>query len=707
MPETATEEQSAVIHAPLDTHIKVVAVAGSGKSWTMRQRVAHLLVGGMPSSSILVLMFNKSAQIEFDLKLKALHPRGALPQTRTYHSLGFRLCESLSKKGLLPAFKLNTSANGPIFLGKQALKMAVGKLQGGTCNPNKPGVVEAFVSYIDLVKSDLLSPEEVFDSIDIDPKLSPFIQGFEIFEKLRYEKQERFFSDLIFDPVKALLSSDESRAFVTNRLRQVIVDEYQDINRISQELIKILSGNTAYVTAVGDDDQCLYGFRGSKPEYLISRFDQDFENPAIFQLSNTFRYGHTIALASNNVIANNSNRVNKLCVSADNTPSSIVEMRTEPKSGSDKDSSSANQEAIVNPIIQWKEKGNPLKEIAVLLRLFSMAPPIELAFMRAGIPYRIEGRPSVFDVPEVSALIDLLRIADGSFFDKEESQLSDAIYKILLLPHPGIPQSVIRELSDQISKDPNNLASIVAIAAAKQQTFIGSRLNRKAEAITTLQERKDWKSVEALTMYIEMTECFKNIKDMSLSSEDADTLISAIEAFIDYCRSKQISISELVAEIGLLRAAQHENSKNHDAVLITSVHRSKGLEWPMVILPKLAESYFPYIREDGELDIQSERRLFYVAMTRAIKKLVLVVPYDEQLAKALQFRNSMVPVGLYGNKERASRFVYEANLKSCIELGKALYSNASYCDMETIGEPELFNQYLTKVGAQFRLSKAS
>jgi len=707
MSENITKEQLAIIQAPLDTHIKVVAVAGSGKSLTMRRRVAHLLEGGMPAASILVLMFNKSAQIEFDLKLKALYPRCVLPKTRTYHALGFRLCDSLSKKGLLPGFKLNTSANGAMYLGRKALKMAVGKLKTNTCNPNKPGVIEAFVTYIDLVKSDLLPPEEVFDSLRIDPKLSPFIQGFEIFEKLRYEKQERFFSDLIYDPVKLLMVSNESKSFVTNRLRQIIVDEYQDINRISQELIKILSGNTAYVTAVGDDDQCLYGFRGSKPEYLINRFDQDFEHPAIFQLSNTFRYGHTIALASNNVIGNNSKRVNKLCVSAEGTPSSIIEMHTEPTSDSGKNAGVSNQDAIVNPIIQWKEKGNALKEVAILLRIFSMAPPIELAFIRAGIPYRIEGRQSVFDIPEVAALVDLLRIAEGNLFHMEQEPLKEALYRILLLPHPGISQSTIRELADQIAKDPEDLSSTIALFAAKQHTFIGSRLNRKAEAISTLQERKDWSAVEALTTYLEMTECFKNIKDMSLCSEDADTLISAIEAFIDYCKSRQVSISELIDEIESLSAAQSKNKGSHDSVLITSVHRSKGLEWPMVILPKLAESYFPYIREDGDVDIQSERRLFYVAMTRAIKKLVLVVPYDEHLAKALQFSNSMVPVGLYGNKERASRFVYEANLKPCIELGKALYNNESYCGMETTGEPSLFNQYLTKVGAHFRLSKAS
>lgn len=706
MTKKATEEQRAVIHAPLNSHIKVVAVAGSGKSWTMRRRVANLLDQGIPPSSILVLMFNKAAQTEFDHKLRSLCPRAALPQTRTYHSLGFRLCESLARKGCIPAFKLNASGNGPAFLAKQALKIAVGNLQGSSCNPHGPGVIEAFVSYIDLVKSGLLSPEETFNKADIDPKLSVFISGFGTFETLRHKKKERFFSDLIYDPVQHLLASNTSKAFVTDRLQHIVVDEYQDINSISQELIKILAGKTAYVTAVGDDDQCLYGFRGSKPELLIEDFNQDFTNPLSFQLSTTFRYGHTIAMLSNNIIVNNDNRVRKLCVSAEGTPASIVELLIEKKTNSETDAGDLTQNAIIDSIIQWKEGHNQLNEVAVLLRLFSMAPPIELAFMRAGIPYRIKGRPSVFDVPEVSTLVDLLRVADRSLLQTDAAYFKEAIYKILLLPHPGVAQATLHDLAEEIAQKTESLTEIVAVAAAKQHTFIATRLNRKAEAITTLLERQDWTAVDALTIYLEMTECFKQIRDMSHNSEEADTLIGAIEAFVGFCKSRQGSISELVRDIESLRAAQNSTRENHDAVLITSVHRSKGLEWPMVILPKLAEGHFPYIRDDGDVDMQSERRLFYVAMTRAIQRLVLVVPPDDHLAKALHISNSMVPAELYGNKERASRFIYEADLTPCIALGQALYNNAGYLDMETIGEPDLFNQYLTKVGAQFRISKA-
>ena len=706
MSENATEEQLAVTYAPLDTHIKVVAVAGSGKSSTMRMRVANLLKSGVQHSSILVMMFNKSAQLEFDQKLRALYPGCKLPQTRTFHSLGFRLCESLGKKGLLPKYKLNTSQNGQVFLAKQALKKVVGAQQHGACNPNKPGVTEAFVSFVDLVKSDLITPDKVFDEAGFDNKLSPFIDAFGVFEELRLERGERFFSDLIYDPVQLISSSDTAHSFVTNRLKQVIVDEYQDINRICQELIKILAGESAYVTAVGDDDQTLYGFRGSKPEYLISRFDQDFENPKVFTLSKTFRYGHTIALASNNVITNNADRVSKLCVSADSTPTSIVEMRVE-KPGAAKNGTSIDQEAILTPLNKWIGKGRKLKEVAILLRLFSMAPPIELALLRAGIPYRIEGRPSVFDVPEVSALIDLLKIADNSFTTLDPAVQAESLCRILLLPHPGVSQSVVIDLAKQISTNLGELTSVVAVAAAKQPTFIGSRLNRKAEAICYLRDNDNLSTVDALTTYLEMTECIKGINEMALSSEDADTLVAAIEAFVDFCRSKEMPMGELIHEIERLREAQRSNCTDHDALTITSVHRAKGLEWPMVILPRLAETCFPYIREDDNVDIQSERRLFYVAMTRAIEHLVLIVPQDEYLAKAIQFRNSQVPVGLFGNKERASRFIYEANLKPCIELGQALYENASFCDLQTIGEPELFNQYLTKVGAQFRLSKAS
>lgn len=704
MTEQATDEQLAVANAPLDRHIKVVAVPGSGKSSTMRLRVATLLRAQIPPSAILVMMYNKAAQIEFDQKLRALYPGCKLPQTRTFHSLGFRLCESLGKNGLLPQFKLNSFPNGPVSLAKEALKKVVGSQQGTQCNPNEPGVTEQFISFIDLVKSGLLTPDIVFDHSGLDNKLSPFIQAFTVFEELRCNKRERFFSDLIYDPVQLIIKSDQAKNFVTNRLHQVIVDEYQDINSISQEMIKILAGDRAFVTAVGDDDQTLYGFRGSKPEYLLTQFDSDFKNPLVFILSKTFRYGHVISLASNNLIVNNRDRVNKQCVSSASAPTSIIELKVD-QSEATGESANIDHHSIISPITSWLLKGRKLKEIAILLRVFSFAPTIELALLRQGIPYRIEGCLSVFELPEISALIDLLKIANKTFVTNDKTALAESIFRILLLPHPGISQHIIDELSVVIANDFGDLRNAVALVAARQPAFIGSRLNRKADAICFLRDTPNLAPLEALTTYLEMTECKKGIISMAMKSEDADTLVSAIDAFIDFCKSKNLSTNELITQIELLRDAQRGNKGLIDAVTITSVHRSKGLEWPMVLLPRLSETCFPYIRDEDDVDIQSERRLFYVAMTRAIEHLVLIIPNDDQFVKSLQHRSSQVPIGLYGNKDRASRFIYEANLKPCIEVGKAVHENVGYLEIDTTFETEIFNQYLAKTGAQFRLSK--
>lgn len=705
MTEKATDEQLAVAYAPLDAHIKVVAVPGSGKSTTMRLRVATLLKAQIPPSQILVMMFNKAAQLEFDHKLKALYPGCKLPQTRTFHSLGFRLCESLAKSGLLPPYKLNNSTNGQIVLAKEALKKIVGSHPGGQCNPNEPGVTEQFISYIDLVKSGLLTPDVVFDQSGIDKKLSLFIEAFNIFEELRRNKRERFFSDLIYDPIQLILKSNQAMSFVTNRLGQVIVDEYQDINSISQEMIRILAGDRAFVTAVGDDDQTLYGFRGSKPEYLIKQFDSDFKNPLVFTLSKTFRYGHAISLASNNLIINNRDRVNKQCISSDSAPKSIIELKLE-QAEPGGESTNLDQQSVISPIESWLVNGRKLREIAILLRVFSFAPTIELALLRQGIPYRIEGCLSVFELPEISALIDLLKIANKTFLTSDKTAVAESIYRILLLPHPGISQHIIDELSKEIANNFSDLKNAVALVAARQPAFIGSRLNRKADAICYLRDTPNLTPFEALFTYLEMTECKKGIISMSMKSEDADTLVSAIDAFVDFCKSKNLSTSELITQIESLRSAQRGNKGAIDAVTITSVHRSKGLEWPMVILPRLSETCFPYIRDEDDVDIQSERRLFYVAMTRAIEHLVLIIPNDDQYLKSLQHRSSKVPIGLYGNKERASRFIYEANLRPCIEVGKAIHDNAGYLELDPLTEIELFNQYLAKTGAQFRLSKS-
>jgi len=694
MPIEATDEQKAIIHAPFDKHIKVVASPGSGKSWSMCRRVAHLIDSGEQPSSILVLMYNKKAKEEFEEKLSVQLHRAFIPSVRTFHSLGNRLCGSLKKKGFLNDSRLEQSSTTHLLMAKRALKESMGSNKSVTCDPNKPAVIDAFSTFIELAKSDIRSPGIVFDDNKIDTVFYPFVKGFELFETLRKDAKIRFFNDLIYDPVKEILKNQKAYDFVSNRLRHIIIDEYQDINNICQELVKILSGKSAVVTAVGDDDQCLYSYRGSKPEYLINLFDADFPNPIVFTLTNTHRYGHAIALASNNVITNNEGRVDKLCIASKANPSSIIEVIVE----TNKQTLSTNP--IPGCIKKWQ--GSP-SDIAILVRVFSMTPEIEFSLIQAGISYRIEGRASVFNLNVVSALIDVLMIANKSLFNLSLQEVQEAVFRVLLLPHPGVSNDKLKALAGKIASNPGKLIEIVGNEAATLSPYIGVRIKRKADAIQTLIDKADWTATDVLEIFTEMTECEKQISNMALNAADADASICAIQSFISFCKQKEACLDDLIEELRTLRSSDGP-PKGANVVTITSIHRAKGLDYPMVIIPGLSEGLFPYIRDDGDVDIESERRIFLVGITRAKHKLILVVPNDDGLIHSITNHSSMIPAGLHGNPSRASRFVYEANLKPCLKLSADLNKNAQFSDLTISGDPKLFNQYLTKVRAQFRLS---
>ena len=187
-----------------------------------------------------------------------------------------------------------------------------------------------------------------------------------------------------------MLADSELAAWVTDRVDHIIVDEYQDINESQQQLLKILAGSRAKVMVVGDVDQCIYEWRGARPEYITTRFQLDFPNPENYQLSYTFRYGHQLSLAANHLIAGNKKRDRKLCISHETNPKTIITCLEEQK-----------KHPAISVLSEWREKNRSLRDAVVLVRLFAQSVPVELALLEAGIPYRLEGNAQVFDCSEV------------------------------------------------------------------------------------------------------------------------------------------------------------------------------------------------------------------------------------------------------------------------------------------------------------------
>jgi DNA helicase II / ATP-dependent DNA helicase PcrA len=152
--------------------------------------------------------------------------------------------------------------------------------------------VEEFLTFLDRVKGTVLGAEAVLAGLRLPARYGYFIRAFELFEKIRYQQKIRFYADLIHEPLLAMRADPALAAWVADRVEHIIVDEYQDINEAQQQLLKILAGKRAKVMVVGDVDQCIYEWRGAQPEYITSRFQQDFPGPANYLLSFTFRYGH-------------------------------------------------------------------------------------------------------------------------------------------------------------------------------------------------------------------------------------------------------------------------------------------------------------------------------------------------------------------------------------------------------------------------------
>lgn len=689
---SVSDEQRVIIDAPLERHMKVSASAGSGKSFTLRNRVARLIAEGVPSRKILVVMFNKSAQQDFAKKIRQLLGNEAAPQVRTYHSLGFNICRTLAERGFLPDYTLESRQFVARNMAKEALRSVCEESAPNGFNPNKPSIQEDFLDFISLVKTSLQGPGEAFAKYRIDAKNSPFIAAYAKFEEIRNNRKIRFFSDLIYDPVWAMEHNEDARNVYAGRLSHIIIDEYQDINAISQRLICLLAGTVSRVTAVGDDAQTLYGFRGSRPDYLISLFDEDFSDPVVHTLTTTFRYGHAISLASNALIRHNKDRVDKDCVSHATTPGTAIQWRGQ----------SSKSNPVVETVSEWQAQGRKLREVAVLIRVFAIAPPIELALLTKGIPYTLSGGTSVFDSIAITVMTDVLRLSAGIESEIPADERKDLIQRVLSFPHPGVNAEKMAEIVSHVAGRPSDIDTAICEKMADLPGFIASRLQKTAHAIAAVKELPSTSPSAIVGTYLRMTECFKRIEDMAARREDSDTQTQTLLAFIEFCEHQSKSTPDLLKFIDDIRQGQSSSPSSGDTLLITSIHRAKGLEWPHVILPGLAESIFPYEREGRFTDIESERRLFYVGITRAKEMLTLISPDDPNLRQALSGASAGTPAGIEGDPKRASRFLYESDLRNSSALGRAIHHGKGYPDFITTNA-DRYNAYLQKAGSPYRI----
>jgi len=693
-----TREQNNIIHHK-GGHARVSAVAGSGKTTAMVARVHYLLQQGTAPDDILVLMFNKSARDAFADRLDRLLENSDLipPRVRTFHSLGLRLIQSFTARKILPPHRLLTEEYHQEKLAREAMKHHVREADGDEQWLSREDL-DDFLTFIHLVKAHTDTPQQVFSAYGYEEQLSRYVPAFTIFESMRTRAGVRFFDDLIHEPVQAIRQDRELADWVADHVDHIIVDEYQDINEVQQQLLRCIAGRRARVMVVGDVDQCIYEWRGAKPAYIVSRFGHDFPGSTSYSLSFTFRYGHRLALAANHLISNNRFRDRKLCLAWPGNPDTRIHQREE------------GQPHPVGAIIdRWLQAGRSLHEAAVLVRMYAQSIPVELALLEHGIPYRLVGHDTVFSCPEIRALVGYLHLCRGDLDGAADPEHSRAMLTAMLTnPHLWLKQEGITALADNILRTPHAAATLILEQAknAKSSYLAGRMADLAAVWQQLMRLPPSTPAAEVLEQVIRETELYDHYRFAS-RPVSAENKIKTCQAFVRFARRRDQDVNGLLQEIEQL--AETATDPAGDVLLLTSVHRAKGLEWPLVILPGLEHGVVPYRQEDepeGKEGLEDERRIFYVAMTRAREQLWLLHPPDNRLLQRQKTGTSRTPTSTQDGACPASCFLYEANLMFSDRVGERILNPGKSTEPLSAADISIASSYLKAVQADVPLKRS-
>jgi DNA helicase II / ATP-dependent DNA helicase PcrA len=674
-----TPEQLQVIEHR-DGHAVVSAVAGSGKTETLIGRVRHLLRDHGPAQ-IAVVMFNRDAADSFRRRFEE-RIGGPMPEIRTFNSMGNKIVNRLVAQGFLPEAKLQQNEFVRTRMAREAFLEVYKRFNQDDEEPGKE-LIDGFVSFVGLVKSDAVSAQATFESGRYTNAAKSYPEAFDAYEQARTHAKVRFFEDQLYDPVMLLLKQQEHQRLVANKVDHLIVDEAQDMNGIQIALLRMLAGTRAKVMIVGDDDQSIYEWRGAKPDYIIRGFEHDFPNAKRYTLPHTFRFGHTLSLAASHLITHNANRSPKISISSADTPDTAVHSL---ELGSDTAGLGERIQSLV-------ASGRTPSEIAVLVRTYDLALGVDLELHHLGVPHFVYGRPPLIRIPEVSAMLGVLRLAAGRLnaLDVEEARF--ILKSLLQRPPLYLNKPTLEVVVERAAKAPNDLSNAIRSAiTANMQPFQADQVRARADLLEVIATRTGPKEgpVDVLDRYLQGTDFTRAIRRKSPTPEDAELILGNVAALREHAARHRGTISQFLDDIDPLIDSVHLEPPAESHVWIGSIHRAKGAEWPVVFVPGLADGSFPR-RELTKAETEAERRLCYVAMTRAIDELYLVHPKDPAFTQSVDDVDAepSAPPGA------ASPFLWEIDLAIARYAGRALTRQGPFSP-KNVRRPTVANEYFQR-----------
>lgn len=577
----------------IDGPVLILAGAGSGKTKTITARVAYLIENGIPPSSILTLTFTNKAANEMRNRALSLIDQelSYRPLLCTFHKFGLLFLKfHIERLGRSNAFVIIDTDDK-----KRILKSFEGNLP-----------ISLVASEISKYKNNLISPEEAIAAAQL-PNYKKIAMIYRQYEAYLVKNNLVDFDDLLALPYRILDEHTDLCEQISQKYRYIMVDEYQDTNDLQFKLLQKLTHTHKNLCVVGDDDQSIYGWRGANIKNILE-FDRHFDNTKVIKLVKNYRSTHAILKAANELIEHNRGRLGK----------ELVGTKEEGKSVELLHSDDENREATIisERIRKLIDSGVDPQNIAVLYRINALSRSIEEGLSRAGVPYKMVGGVKFYERAEIKDLISYLRLIANPHDDF-------SFKRIINRPKRGIGKATI----DKITKEADHHRISMFHYISEHQQELSSLITKKAyqailDFIQKIEDLRDSLEEGTYLLIDNLDETF-GIKEYYASLPDSLERISNIDEFYGLFRDQLIQNPEMTLDGFLNEIALQSDQDQIDerSISIMSIHAAKGLEFDYLFVIGMEEGFFPLLG-DGT-DLEEERRLGYVAITRAKKELVL------------------------------------------------------------------------------------
>ena len=591
--------------------VLILAGAGSGKTRVLTTRIAHLMQDkGIHPSNILAITFTNKAATEMRERVEETIDSDVKDMwITTFHSCCVRILrKDINKIGYNRSFVIYDSPD-QLTLVKDCLKEL--NLSDKVFEP------KIVINYISDAKDKLLNPQEYKAMHKSDARMSKIADVYTLYQDRLKRNSALDFDDLIIKTVELLKKEESVLAYYRNKFKYIMVDEYQDTSKAQYEFIKLLAQEHQNICVVGDDDQSIYGWRGADIRNILE-FERDYTSVHVVKLEQNYRSTQVILDAANTVISNNIERKRKKLWSEQKEGEKIkIQVASDEME---------EAEFVADTIGRMHRRENKdFKNFAVLYRANAQARAIEDALNRSQIPYNIYGGTKFYERKEIKDLVAYLRLL-------QNVQDDISLKRIINVPKRGIGLRTIEKIEDRASLKQESIFSVLLDIDTNSDisTKAKASINGFVDLVGTLRVIKDAYSVSKLiekvldvTGYLDELE-----KDKSEESQDRiDNLKEFISIAIEFENNSEEKDLETFLTNVALTSTESEDEEN-DKVSLMTIHTSKGLEFPVVFLVGMEEGLFPIsraVRSMAESDIEEERRLCYVGITRAKKELYMTL----------------------------------------------------------------------------------